>query len=116
VGPFRCGMRVQLPLHADLLAPGATGKAVWEAIAERYRGEPFVRVASYAEAVALQERGLDPQACNDTNRIDLHVLPHPSGHVLGVAILDNLGKGAAGAAIQNLNLMLGIDEKTGLVA
>ncbi len=116
VGPFRCGMRVQVPLHADLLARGATGKAVWEAIAERYRGEAFVRVAPYAEAVAVQERSLDPQACNDTNRIDLHVLPHPSGHVLLVAILDNLGKGAAGAAIQNLNLMLGLDERQGLRA
>ncbi len=116
VGPFRCGMRVQIPLHSEVLARGATGKAVWEAIAERYRGEAFVRVAPYAEAVAVSERSLDPKACNDTNRIDLHVLPHPSGHVLLVAILDNLGKGAAGAAIQNLNLMLGLDEKTGLVA
>lgn len=116
VGPFRCGMRVQIPLHAEVLARGATGKAVWEAIAERYRGEAFVRVAPYAEAVAVAERSLDPQACNDTNRIDLHVLPHPSGHVLLVAILDNLGKGAAGAAIQNLNRMLGLVETTGLVA
>jgi N-acetyl-gamma-glutamyl-phosphate reductase len=116
VGPFRCGMRVQVPLHAQLLARGATGKAVWEAIAERYRGEPFVRVAPYAEAVAVTEHSLDPQACNDTNRIELHVLPHPSGHVLLVAILDNLGKGAAGAAIQNLNLMLGLDESAGLTA
>jgi N-acetyl-gamma-glutamyl-phosphate reductase len=109
-------MRVQIPLHARLLARGATGKAVWEAIAERHRGEPFVRVAPYAEAIAVTERSLDPQACNDSNRIELHVLPHPSGHVLLVAILDNLGKGAAGAAIQNLNLMLGLDETTGLSA
>ena len=116
VGPFRCGMRVQIPLHAEALARGATGKAVWEAIHERYRGEPFVRVAPYAEAVAVTERSLDPQACNDTNRIDLHVLPHPSGHALLVAVLDNLGKGAAGAAIQNLNSMLGIAETTGLPA
>jgi N-acetyl-gamma-glutamyl-phosphate reductase len=115
VGPFRCGMRVQIPLHAELLARGATGKAIQDALAERYRDEPFVRVAPYSEA-AVQERTLDPQACNDTNRIDLHVLPHPTGHVLLVAVLDNLGKGAAGAAIQNLNLMLGLEETTGLVA
>ena len=70
----------------------------------------------FAEATAVTERSLDPTAANDTNRIDLHVLPHPSGHVLLVAILDNLGKGAAGAAIQNLNLMLGLDESTGLSA
>ena len=114
VGPFRCGMRALLPLHADLLARGATGKAIWEAIAERYRGERFVRVAPYAEPAAVSERSLDPQAANDTNRIDLHVLPHPSGHVLAVAILDNLGKGAAGAAIQNLNRMLGLAEGQGL--
>jgi len=107
---------VQVPLPAQVLARGATGKAIWEAIAERYRGEPFVRVAPYSEAVAVTERSLDPQACNDTNRIELHVLPHPSGHVLLVAILDNLGKGAAGAAIQNLNLMLGLDEAAGLSA
>ena len=116
VGPFRCGMRVEIPLHAELLARGASGKAIWEALAERYRGERFVRVAPYAESVAVQERSLDPQAANDTNRIDLHVFAHPSGHVLLVAILDNLGKGAAGAAIQNLNLMLGLGESTGLAA
>ena len=116
VGPFRCGMRVEVPLHADLLARGATGKAIWEAIAERYRGERFVRVAPYAEPVAVDERSLDPQAANDTNRIDLFVLPHPSGHALLVAVLDNLGKGAAGAAIQNLNQMLGLDEARGLEA
>jgi N-acetyl-gamma-glutamyl-phosphate reductase len=116
VGPFRCGMRVEVPLHAELLARGATGKAIWEAIAERYRGERFVRVAPYAEPAAVSERSLDPQAANDTNRIDLFVLPHPSGHVLLVAILDNLGKGAAGAAIQNLNRMLGLDEAKGLRA
>lgn len=116
VGPFRCGMRIQVPLHADVLARGATGKAVWEALAARYAGEPFVRVAPFAEPATVDERSLDPQAANDTNRIDLHVLAHPSGHVLLVAILDNLGKGAAGAAIQNLNLMLGLGETTGLRA
>ena len=63
---------------------------------------------------APDEWALDPRACNDTNRIDLHVFPHPSGHVLLVAILDNLGKGASGAAIQNLNLMLGLEEGAGL--
>jgi N-acetyl-gamma-glutamyl-phosphate reductase len=107
-------MRVEIPLHAELLARGVTGKSIWEALAARYANEPFVRLASYAEPVAIDDRSLDPMAANDTNRIDLHVLPHPSGHVLLVAILDNLGKGAAGTAIQNLNLMLGLDERQGL--
>jgi len=116
VGPFRCGMRVEVPLHADLLARGATAKAVWEALVERYRDERFVRVGEYAEPAVVSERTLDPQGANDTNRVDLRVLPHPSGHLLLVALLDNLGKGAAGAAIQNLNLMLGLDEAKGLRA
>ena len=114
VGPFRCGMRVQVPLHADFVQPASGGKHVWEVLHERYRDEPFVRVIPMAEAPDVHERSFDPQACNDTNRIDLHVMPHPSGHVLLMAILDNLGKGASGAAIQSLNLMLGFAETAGL--
>lgn len=108
VGPFRCGMRVEVPLPAALLrAGGADGKAIHETLRTRYTGEAHVRVLPIPDAAALDERSLDPQACNDTDRVDLHVVPHPSGHVLLVAILDNLGKGAAGAAVQNLELMLG---------
>jgi N-acetyl-gamma-glutamyl-phosphate reductase len=114
VGPFRCGMRVEIPLHAALLAPGASGKRIWEALATRYRDERFVRVQPYAEPPAFDERSLDPRRCNDTNRLELYVSPHPSGHVLLVALLDNLGKGASGVALQNLNLVLGLPEAEGL--
>lgn len=114
VGPFRCGMRVQIPLHAEVLA-GTTGKQIWAALEQRYRDEPFVNVVDYQEPASTHDRSFDPLACNDTNRIDLHVVPHPSGHVLVLAILDNLGKGASGVAIQNLNLMLGLAETTGLL-
>lgn len=113
VGPFRCGMRVQIPIHIDMLTPGRSATQVWEVLDARYRNEPFVRVLPLSGPVA-DERSFDPQACNDTNRIDLQVLPHPSGHVLLMARLDNLGKGASGVAIQNLNLMLGLDETAGL--
>lgn len=114
VGPFRCGMRVQVPIHASLLAPGTTGETVWETLYERYLGEPFVQVAPRPEPGTLDERSFDPEACNDSNRIQLHVAAHPSGHILLVALLDNLGKGACGAAIQNLNLMLAFPEGAGL--
>lgn len=114
VGAFACGMRVQLPLHGALLPSGASGKAAWEVLRDRYAGESFVRVAPLLETRSTAEPSLDPRACNDTNRIDLQVIEHESGHVLLVAILDNLGKGAAGVAIQNLNRMLGIDEAHGL--
>ncbi len=112
VGPFRCGMRLEVPLHASLLPPGTTGGAVWEVFHQRYRREPFVTLRPHGPTV--EERSLNPQACNDTNRLEIHVLPHPSGHILLVATLDNLGKGACGVAIQNLNLMLGLAETTGL--
>lgn len=114
VGPFRCGMRVQVPIHASMLSPGATGEQVWETLYDRYQGEQFVEVAHLAEPGTLNELSYNPEACNDSNRIELHVAPHPSGHVLLVALLDNLGKGACGAAIQNLNLMLGFAEGAGL--
>ena len=64
---------------------------------------------------AVNEGRFDPRHCNGTNRIELNVCNHPSGHVLLIAILDNLGKGASGAAVQSLNLMLGFDEEAGLV-
>jgi len=114
VGPFRCGMRVQIPLHARLLR--GSPRDVWEALAARYEGQRFVRLEPYSENGDLDEHALSPLACNDTNRVWLHAIPHPSGHVLLVAILDNLGKGAGGAAIQNLNLMLGLPGDTGLPA
>src|SRR5690606_33219329 len=93
VGPLRTGMRVQAPIHADLLR-GATARRSGAVLQEAYAGERVVEVFAAAEPVKLEQRSLDPRACNDTNRIARHVLPHPSGHVLLVAILDNLGKGA----------------------
>lgn len=117
VGPFRCGMRVEIPLHARLLnGRGATARAVWDALGARYQGEPFVEVAPFDDNPVRDERSLDPTALNDTNRIRLFVVPHATGHVLLVALLDNLGKGAAGAAVQNLNLMLGLGETAGLAS
>jgi N-acetyl-gamma-glutamyl-phosphate reductase len=116
VGPFACGMRVQVALPATSLPPGANATAIWQALHERYANEKFVRVASLATPAEPDERAFDPRRCNDTNRIELHVVAHPSGHVVLIGILDNLGKGAAGVAIQSLNLMLGLPEATGLPA
>ncbi len=116
VGPFACGMRVQVPLHAGLLEGEGPDRAerVYKALESRYSGEPFVRVQPIPEPGSIDEQRFDPRRCNDTNSIELSALPHPSGHVLLVAILDNLGKGACGTAIQSLNLMLGREETTSL--
>ena len=114
VGPFRCGMRVEIPIPAALLAKGHDPGTVAECLEARYEDELFVRVITVNEPGQVNEHSFDPLACNDTNRIDLHVVRHPSGHTLLLGILDNLGKGACGVAIQNLNLMLNLAEAAGL--
>jgi N-acetyl-gamma-glutamyl-phosphate reductase len=114
VGPFRTGMRVQIPIPVSLMGNGVTGKTIWEALHDRYRDERFVSVQPIREPLDAHEHSFDPQACNDTNRIELFVLPNPAGHVVLIALLDNLGKGAAGVALQNLNLMLDLPEASGL--
>jgi N-acetyl-gamma-glutamyl-phosphate reductase len=114
VGPFSNGMRVQIPIHAALMAPGVTGKTIWETLSDRYRSEVFVKVEPFTAFAPLDEWALDPTVLNGTNNMSLHVVANPAGHALLVGLLDNLGKGASGVAIQSLNLMLGLGEGTGL--
>ncbi|MDE0308338.1 MAG: N-acetyl-gamma-glutamyl-phosphate reductase [Acidiferrobacterales bacterium] len=114
VGPFAQGMRVEIPLHRSWLdGADSSAEKVWETLEKAYRNERFVNLKPlYTDPV--DEFEFDPRACNDTNRIDLSVSAHPSGHVLLTGILDNLGKGASGAAVQAMNLMFGFEEDTGL--
>ncbi len=103
VGDFRQGMFVSIPLHLDMLK-GVSAQALEEALRAHYAGGRYVRVMS-----APASGKLEPQALNDTNDMELFVLANQSrGHVVLVARLDNLGKGASGAAVQNLELMLGL--------
>jgi len=114
VGPFRCGMRVEIMLPHKSLPKPASAQALWDALAARYETEKFIALEPLTDASESDELSFDPQEFNDSNRISLRVLPHASGHIILMARLDNLGKGAAGVAIQNLNLMLGVNEGTGL--
>jgi N-acetyl-gamma-glutamyl-phosphate reductase len=116
VGPFRCGMRVEIMIPAKALPRKISAQAIWDALAARYENESFVELEPLTDGSEADEMTFDPQVNNETNRISLRVLPHQSGHVILMARLDNLGKGAAGVAIQNLNLMLGMPEDTGLPA
>lgn len=101
VGAWAQGMTITIPLHLDAL--GATAAALHGALENHYRGQPFVRVARMAENPAI----LDPQALNDTNDLELFVYASADGErAVLAARLDNLGKGAGGAAVQNLDLML----------
>ncbi|THD71924.1 N-acetyl-gamma-glutamyl-phosphate reductase [Phenylobacterium sp.] len=124
VGRFAQGMIVEVPLQLWAL-PGRPSPAdLHVALQAHFAGEPFVEVASGLECAELQKTragaggyvaALDPEALNGTNRMRLYVFGNADGtQARLVAQLDNLGKGASGAAVQNLNLMLGLEEGAGL--
>ena len=112
VGNYAQGMMGCVPVFSELLVKRATGAAIRDCLAEAYQGEPFIEVAPF-ESIE-RSAAVDPEALNDTNRMRLHVFANDTrGHVLLMAIYDNLGKGASGAAVQNLNLMIGAQETLG---
>jgi len=109
VGNFRQGMLVSVPLHLDTL-PGRPSVADLHAVlAARYAGSDTVTVIA-ADDADLAAGKLEPEALNDTDRLELRVYGSEANRqAVLVARLDNLGKGASGAAVQNLRLMLGMD-------
>jgi N-acetyl-gamma-glutamyl-phosphate reductase len=114
VGRYAQGMIVEVPLQLWALPDQPSLEQVHAALAVAYAGEPFVEVATLHESAALKT--LDPEGLNGTNRMRLVVFGAAGGRQARlVAQLDNLGKGASGAAVQSLNLMLGLDEAEGLV-
>ncbi|HTV90637.1 MAG TPA: N-acetyl-gamma-glutamyl-phosphate reductase [Stellaceae bacterium] len=109
VGHFRQGMLVSVPLHLDNLPGKPTGGDLFDALCVFYRGCEHVRVVEPAAAGKLEPEGL-----NGTNRLELAVYANAAQHqAVLVARLDNLGKGASGAAVQNIFLMLGLDAAAG---
>lgn len=124
VGRYAQGMLVEIPLQLWSIPGAPTPNQLREALADFYQGERFVTVASADEIAALQKaragaggyvEALDPEALNNTNRMKLYVFGNEAAQqVRLIAQLDNLGKGASGAAVQNLNIALGLDEGAGL--
>jgi N-acetyl-gamma-glutamyl-phosphate reductase len=108
VGNFAQGMLVQLPLHLDTL-PGKPSAADLEAaLSQHYAGSEWVKVLPMTE-----DRKLDAVTLANTNAMELRVFANDASadgfaHAVLIARLDNLGKGASGAAVQNLKLMLGL--------
>jgi N-acetyl-gamma-glutamyl-phosphate reductase len=124
VGRYAQGMIVEVPLQLWAL-PGAPKAAVLrDVLADFYQGEKFVSVATEEETLPLQKARagaggyvpeLDPEALNNTNNLRLYVFGNEQAQQARlVAVLDNLGKGASGAAVQNLNIVLGLEETAGL--
>ncbi len=112
VGNFRQGMLVSIPLHLDTLPGQPRAAALEAALVARYGASPWVTVIP-----AAGQSKLEPEALNGSNAHELRVFGNEAKRqAVLVARLDNLGKGASGAAVQNLGLMLGLDEGRGALA
>jgi N-acetyl-gamma-glutamyl-phosphate reductase len=108
VGNYRQGMLVSVPLHLDTLKGKPDASDLQAALAERYAGSTYVSVLPLQSEAARSGR-LEPEALNETNMLELYVFGSDKHHqAVLVARLDNLGKGASGAAVQNMRLMLGL--------
>src|SRR6202171_555363 len=104
VGNFRQGMLVSVPLHLDTLPGKPDGADLYAVLAKRYAGSSYVSVMPLDNAATK----IEPEALNETNMLELYVFAsHKYNQAVLVARLDNLGKGASGAAVQNMRLMLG---------
>jgi N-acetyl-gamma-glutamyl-phosphate reductase len=108
VGKWLKGMLVQIPLHLNALAKQPSAKDIQAILEERYANQPFIKVLPL-ETAAPANAILDPETLNGTNQMEIMVFANQSKkQVLLVARADNLGKGASGAAAQNIDLMLGL--------
>ena len=110
------GLAVMVPIHTALLSKKVDGRAIHELLSDYYKDEKFVKVMPYEDDAALFEGAVDITACNDTNKAEIFVFGNAAREsALIITRIDNLGKGASGAAIQNMNLMLGYDEDYNLI-
>ena len=114
VAAFYKGLAVSVGLQLDQLRPGTTGAQVRDALAAHYAGERFIKVMPLADPATLEAGFFDVQADNDSNDASLFVFANDR-QVLLLSRLDNLGKGASGAAVQSMNVHLGVEESLGLV-
>jgi N-acetyl-gamma-glutamyl-phosphate reductase len=109
VGNYAQGMMGCVPLFFELMTKGASAEKVHAALAGYYASSRFIEVAPLAAIERSSQ--IEPEVLNNTNKLRLHVFANEArGHLLIMSIYDNLGKGASGAAVQNLNLMIGADE------
>ena len=110
VGNYRQGMLVSVPLQLDTLPGKPSGSDLRAALAKRYAGSTYVSVMP-SESEAARDGRIEPEALNETNMLELYVFASDKHRqAVLVARLDNLGKGASGAAVQNMRLMLGLAE------
>ena len=113
LGPFYKGMAVSVALFPEMFTKKVSPKDIQEILATHYENSRFVKVMPYAETPDLPSGRLDATLCNDTNEAKVYVFGNEESFQV-TTIIDNLGKGASGAAVQNMNIALGLAEDTGL--
>lgn len=113
VGPYYKGMTVAIPLYCSLLPDKNSAASICEFLYSHYKGQQFIKVFPYGSEGTLVNGFLNATGCNGTNMLEIYV-GGGEEHILLTARLDNLGKGASGAAVQCMNIMLGLDEATGV--
>ena len=114
VGPFYKGLAVTAYLHPNQFSRAASPADVLYLIADYYADEPFIRVLPFDLNATTESGFYNVEANNDTNRVDIAVFGN-ADRMLLLARLDNLGKGASGAAVQAMNVHLGVEESLGLI-
>lgn len=107
------GMTVAIPLHSRLLPGKNSAESVCDFLYNYYKDQHFIKVFPYGSEGGIVDGFLATTGCNGTNMLEIYVAGNEE-HILLTARLDNLGKGASGAAVQCMNIMMGIDERTGL--
>jgi N-acetyl-gamma-glutamyl-phosphate reductase len=113
LGPFYKGMAVSTALFPEMFTKKMTPQDACEVIAAHYAGCRFVKVMPYEEEPALDAGSLDCTACNDTNEAHVYIFGNAESFQV-TTVIDNLGKGASGAAVQNMNIALSLDEALSL--
>lgn len=113
VADFYKGLAVTTFLHTRLLTKKVTPADIRQLLARYYQDEPFIRVFPFDDETNLDNGFFDVQGCNNTNRADMFVFGNHEQMAV-ITRIDNLGKGASGAAVQCMNIHLGLDEATGL--
>ncbi|MDR0495958.1 MAG: N-acetyl-gamma-glutamyl-phosphate reductase [Treponema sp.] len=109
VSGYYRGMIVAIPLHTELLSKKADASCLSEFYHDYYQGQHFVKVLPFNIQDEFEWGYMNAESCNNTNNIEILVFGDDR-HILLVSRLDNLGKGASGAAVQNMNIMLGLEE------
>lgn len=113
VGNFERGIGLSIPIHKEMCKKDSTPYEIMEIVKNHYQNEYFFHVHKYNEENGIFLHTFDIQQNKDTNRFDIFSYGNEEAFQM-ISCIDNLGKGASGAAIQNMNIMLGLDERLGL--